>query len=102
MSQPQLTGRQVRQLRSLAHHLTVTVRIGKEGITPSLVSQTSACLEAHELVKCSVLESADLQTRDAANELADRCDAAVVQVIGHRFALYRESRKEGIEHIPLD
>lgn len=102
MTQPHLTGRQVRQLRSLAHHLTVTVRIGKEGITDSLVSQTSACLEAHELVKCSVLENADLHTREAANELAERCDAAVVQVIGHRFTLYRESKKEGIEHIKLD
>ena len=38
-----ITGKQVRQLRSLAHHLDPIVFIGKQGITPTIVSLTGAC-----------------------------------------------------------
>ena len=76
-----LTGAQVKQLRSMAHHL--------------------AYLEKHELVKCSVLDGSSLSAREAAEELAERCHAEVVQVIGRKFSLYRESSRKDIEKIKL-
>lgn len=97
-----LTGRQVRQLRSLAHHLDPVVMIGKGDISEGIVAQANDSLEAHELIKCSVLDSSMLTAREAADDLAERCGAEVVQVIGRRFSLYRLSGRKNIEHIKLD
>ena len=93
-----LTGKQVRQLRSLAHHLNPIIHIGKSDITDALVK---AALENRELIKCAVQDGSDLETREAADMLAERTNADVVQVIGHRFSLYRESSRDDIEKIKL-
>ena len=97
-----LTGRQVRQLRSLAHHLDPVVMIGKGDISDGIITQASDSLEAHELIKCSVLDSSMLTAREAADDLAQALGAEVVQVIGRRFSLYRASSRKDIEHIKLD
>ena len=96
-----LTGKQVRQLRSLAHHLNPIIHIGKSGISDALVKETEAALENRELIKCAVQDGSDLETREAADMLAERTNADVVQVIGHRFSLYRESSRDDIEKIKL-
>ena len=90
-----LTGAQVKQLRSMAHHLNPAIIIGKSDVNEGTVEQT------HELVKCSVLDGSSLFAREAAEELAERCHAEVVQVIGRKFSLYRESSRKDIEKIKL-
>ena len=96
-----LTGTQIRQLRSLAHHLNPVILIGKADVTDALVKQTEQALDAHELIKCAVQDGSDLSAREAANALAEHVNAEVVQIIGHRFALYRESSRNDIDHIKL-
>lgn len=96
-----LTGKQVRQLRALAHNLNPVVLIGKADITDALVDQTKQALEAHELIKVGLQDGSMLSCKEAAYELAERSDSEVVQVIGHRFALYRKSSRKDIEHIEL-
>ena len=93
-----LTGAQVKQLRSMAHHLNPAIIIGKSDVNEGTVEQTVAYLE---LVKCSVLDGSSLSAREAAEELAERCHAEVVQVIGRKFSLYRESSRKDIEKIKL-
>ena len=63
-----LTGAQVKQLRSMAHHLNPAIIIGKSDINEGTVEQTVAYLEKHELVKCSVLDGSSLSAREAAEE----------------------------------
>ena len=63
-----LTGKQVRQLRALAHHLNPVVNVGRGDINDGVVAQTEECLEAHELIKCNVQDGSDLTAREAANE----------------------------------
>ena len=96
-----LTGRQVRQLRSQAHHLNPVIIIGKSDVNEGTVQQANESLEAHELIKCSVLDGSSMTAREAADELAERCHAEVVQVIGRKFSLYRESHRENVEKIKL-
>ena len=96
-----ITGKQVRQLRSLAHHLDPIVFIGKQGITPTIVAQTNSLLEGKELIKCTVQNTSDLDTQEAAFMLADATESEMIQVIGHKFVLYRESQRDDIEHIQL-
>lgn len=96
-----LTGKQVRALRSLVHHLDPVVFIGKADITDQVTKQADEALEAHELIKCGVQDGSNLSAREAADALAQATNSEVVQVIGHRFALYRLSHKKGIEHVEL-
>ena len=58
-----LTGAQVKQLRSMAHHLNPAIIIGKSDINDGTVEQTVAYLEKHELVKCSSMAPAFLPAR---------------------------------------
>lgn len=96
-----LTGKQVRQLRSLAHHLNPVINVGKSDINESLVIQADQYLEAHELIKCSVQDGSSLGVREAAEQLAERTGADVVQVIGRKFSLYRETSRTDVEKIQL-
>ncbi|MDY4042018.1 MAG: ribosome assembly RNA-binding protein YhbY [Collinsella sp.] len=96
-----LNDKQVRHLRSLAHHLNPVVFVGKADITDAVIKQVEDALEAHELIKCGVQDGSDLTTQEAAAEVAERTGADIVQVIGHRFSLYRVSQKKDIKHIQL-
>ena len=97
----ELTGRQIRQLRSMANRLEATIGVGKAGITDAVVRQTDSALEANELVKCSVQGTSGMDTREAAIALARPTHAEVVLVIGHKFVLYRTSQRVDIEHMRL-
>ena len=86
-----LTSKQRAQLRGLANSIDTIVHIGKDGLGENLVKQADDALEARELIKCRVLESAMLTAREACQELAKRTRSEGVQVIGTKFVLYRES-----------
>ena len=86
-----LTSKQRAQLRSLANELDAIVHIGKDGIGPNLTKQADDALEARELIKGRVLENCPLSPREGAEELARATRSQVVQVIGTKFVLYRET-----------
>ena len=86
-----LTSKQRAQLRSMANDLDTIVHIGKDGIGPNLTRQAEDALEARELIKGKVLENSPLSPREGAEELARATRSEVVQVIGAKFVLYRET-----------
>ncbi len=86
-----LNSRQRAQLRGLANSLDTILQIGKQGIVEQTIKQIDDALEARELIKLRVLETAPITSREAADTIADSLGADVVQVIGTRFVLYRES-----------
>ncbi len=90
----ELTSRQRAQLRGLASHLDTILIVGREGIGENLVKQADDALEARELIKGRVLEHSMLTAREAAEALAPRTRSEVVQVIGTKFVLYRQSHKK--------
>ena len=95
---PDLTGKQRRHLRALGHHLDPLLQIGHEGVTDAVVAQANAQLRRHELIKVRVLESSPLDRREAADELSARSGAALAQVLGRTFLLYkRDPEKPRIE-----
>lgn len=96
-----LNGRQIKQLRALAHHLNPVVMIGKNDINMPIVDSAIDAMDKHELIKCSVLDGSTLTTAEAAHELAQRCGAEVVQVVGRKFSIYRRSHRKDIKHIDL-
>jgi len=90
-----LTSRQRAQLRGLANGIDTIIQIGKDGIGDNLVKQAGDALEARELIKGRVLDNnLDYDARTAAEELAKATRSEVVQVIGTKFVLYRESHSK--------
>ena len=97
-----LTSKQRAQLRGLANNIDAIVHIGKDGVGPGIIKQTDDALEARELIKGRVLENSPLSPREGAEELARATRSQVVQVIGTKFVLYRETHsKEKDKRIKL-
>lgn len=97
-----LTSKQRAQLRGLANGAETILHIGKDGVGENLIKQADDALEARELIKGKVLENAPLSPREGAQELARATRSQVVQVIGTKFVLYRESHsKEKEKRIKL-
>lgn len=97
-----LTSKQRAQLRGLANNLDTILHIGKDGIGDNLIRQADDALEARELIKGKVLENSMLSAREGAEELARATRSQVVQVIGTKFVLYRETHsKEKDKRIKL-
>lgn len=98
----ELNSRQRAQLRGLANSIDTIIHIGKDGIGENLVKQANDALEARELIKGKVLENSMLSAREGAEELAKATRSQVVQVIGAKFVLYRETHsKEKDKRIKL-
>lgn len=95
-----LTGKQRSYLRALANDLQPIFQIGKGGISGNMIKQFADALEARELIKATVLRNAECDTRTVAEEIAEAVDAELVQVIGSKFVLYRESEKSPVIELP--
>ena len=90
-----LTSKQRAQLRGLANSIDTILQVGKDGIGANLIKQADDALEARELVKGKVLDNnIEYDARTAAAELAQATRSEVVQVIGTKFVLYRESHSK--------
>ncbi len=87
-----LNSRQRAQLRSMANSYETIFQIGKGGINDALIKQIDEALEKRELIKIRTLETSPETSREAADNVAEAVKADVVQVIGSRFVLYRESK----------
>jgi len=84
-----LTGKQKHHLRALGHKLKPLILIGKKEIEESLISETNAALDHHELIKVKLLESCLLDRQAASAMLAQACEAEIAQILGKTFLLYR-------------
>jgi len=90
----ELTSKQRSQLRALANGLEPIVHIGKGDLGDALIKQADEALEARELIKCRVLETSLLSPREAAEALSQATRSQVVQVIGTKFILFRQSHRK--------
>ena len=89
-----LTGKQRRHLRALGHALAPVAHIGKGGLTDAFVDAVDQALRTHELIKLKLLETAEVDRHEAAEELARRTSAEVAQVLGGTILLYRPDPDE--------
>jgi RNA-binding protein len=86
---PELSEKQRRYLRGLAHPLGAVIRLGKEGLTDAVVKETTRALHDHELIKVKA-PGGDREARDALFvSLAERSASALVHRIGNVAVLYR-------------
>ena len=86
-----MKGSERAELRAEAHHLSATVHVGQNGLSPSLITSLDDALRTHELVKVKLGKAADLKPKDAAGQLAGATKSEVIQVIGRTATFYREN-----------
>ena len=86
-----ISAKQRSYLKSLANPMKPMVQIGKEGMNERVIAQLNEILDAHELVKISILENAVLDAKETAVEICRICRAEFVQAIGNRFTIYRKN-----------
>ena len=96
--QKKLTGKQIRYLKSLGHHLKPLVMLGRDGITDNVISAANAVLAAHELIKVKIGNGCSLEKREAADAIAERSGSEVVQIIGKTFLVFRANPDRNDEH----
>lgn len=92
-----LTPKQKVKLRSIAMNLKPIYQIGKDGITQNLIEGLSLALEAHELIKVSVLKTVSAPVKEIALDITSATNSELVQVIGRQVVLYRQSKKQLIK-----
>ncbi len=88
-----LNSKQRAKLRGMANTIDTILQVGKGGITDSLIAQVDEALKAREIIKMRALDNAPSFAREAAEEIAEKTNADVVQVIGTRFVLFRRNHE---------
>ena len=77
-------------------------QIGKSALTPEITEGVTDALEARELIKISVLKNCADDVKEIAQILSERTHSEVVQVIGKKIVLYKESKEKKKIELPIE
>lgn len=87
-----MTSKQRAYLKGLAMTIDSIYQVGKSSLTPEITKGIEEALLARELVKVNVLKNCNDDPKEIAIILAERTRSEVVQVIGKKIVLYKESK----------
>ncbi len=88
-----MTSKQRAYLRGLANTMEPIFQVGKGGISEVLIEQLDNAIEARELIKITVLETAPGNAKELAVQIANSTNSEVVQTIGNKITLFRQKKK---------
>ena len=98
-----MTSKQRSYLKGLAMTMDPIFQLGKSSLTPENTQAIAEALEARELIKINVLKNCAYDPNELAQIVAERTHSQVVQVIGKKIVLYKESKnKKKIELPPAN
>ena len=98
-----MTSKQRSYLKGLAMTMDPIFQLGKSSLTPENIQAIVEALEARELIKINVLQNCADDPNELAQIVAERTHSQVVQVIGKKIVLYKESKnKKKIELPPAN
>ena len=95
-----MNSKQRAYLKGLAQTIQPILNIGKSSLTPEFTESVAEALEARELIKISVLKNGLDDPREIAAMLGERTHSQVVQVIGRKIVLYKESKEHKKIELP--
>ena len=84
-----LTGKQRRHLRSLGHHVKVTINVGKNGVTENTTVSVENGFNTSELVKVKILDNCPDPKDDAGEKIAGTTQSHLVQILGNTLLFYK-------------
>lgn len=88
-----MTSKERAYLRGLANSIDAIFQVGKGGVSDILLKQLNDAIEAREIIKVTVLETAPGSAKELANELAEGSNSMVVQTVGNKITLFRQRNK---------
>jgi RNA-binding protein len=97
-----LTKKQIRQLKSLVHHLNPVVIIGQNGLTEAVFNELDITLNTHELIKVRLNAGEREERQEMIVRICDRCNAELVQSIGHVAAFFRRNPDKPVISLSQD
>ena len=89
-----MTSKQRAYLRGLANSITPIFQIGKNGISENLIKQIDDAIEARELIKISVLDTAPDDVKPLGIEISEATNSIFVQSVGNKITLFRARKKD--------
>lgn len=95
-----MTSKQRAYLRGLANNIDAIFQVGKGGISDVLLEQLNNAIEARELIKINVLETAPGNAKELAEEIAIGTNSVVVQTVGNKITLFRQKKKNSKIELP--
>jgi len=95
-----MTSKQRAYLRGLANKIDAIFQIGKYGINDNLIKQLDDALEARELIKITILETAPDSAKNLSFKIAEKTNSIVIQVIGNKITLFRQRKKDSKIELP--
>ena len=87
-----MNSKQRAYLRKISAMEAPIFQVGKSSVTPELTAAIDEALEKREIIKLSVLKNCFDDPKEIAQVIAERTRSEVVQVIGKKVVLYRESK----------
>lgn len=88
-----LTSKQRAELRAQANGSDVALMVGKSGVSEQVLAEAEVLLEAKELVKGRVLETAMMTAREVSDAICEATGAEGVSTVGATFVIWRKSAK---------
>lgn len=95
-----MTSKQRAYLRALANKISPIFQVGKNGLNDNLIKQIDDALEARELIKFKILETAPYDNYSLAQSIADDTNSCLVQIVGNIATLYRKKKKNSKIELP--
>ena len=95
-----MTSKQRSYLKGLAMTMNPIFQLGKSSLTPENTQAIAEALEARELIKINVLQNCADDPNELAQIVAERTHSQVVQVIGKKIVLYKESKNKKKIELP--
>lgn len=97
-----MTSKQRSYLKGLAMTMDPIFQLGKSSLTPEYTAAIAEVLEARELIKINVLQNCADDPKELAQIIAERTRSEVVQVIGKKIVLYKESKDKKKIELPKE
>lgn len=88
-----MTSKQRAYLKGLAMNIDPIFQVGKSSLTPEFTEAIAESFNTKELIKIAVLKNCMDDPHAIAEVLAERTQSQVVQVIGKKIVLYKESKE---------
>jgi RNA-binding protein len=92
-----VTDKQKRYLKGLAHSLKPVVMVGNSGLTDNVITEINNALDHHELIKVRISGQERAERKAMLEDIAERSNADLVQVIGNIGAFYRPAKEPSIQ-----
>ena len=81
---------EVRRIKSAAHKLSPSVRIGKSGVTKAIIDEISNQLDKKKLIKVKVLKMSRTEMTLLSKEISELTDSEVIDRRGNIIVLWRK------------